>query len=94
MSIDAMNAARGYGELARTLRPEAPATEGGLAAGAEAFAAAMDRADEATRGFAAGDATAQAVVEAIAQAEMALQTAVTVRDRIVGAYQEVLRMPL
>lgn len=91
MSIDALNAAQGYGGLAKTLKPE-PAQP--LAEGAKAFAAVMDRADAATQGFAAGTVDTQSVVEAIAQAEMALQTAVTVRDRIVGAYQEVLRMPL
>ena len=36
----------------------------------------------------------QSVVEALTSAEMALQTAVAVRDRVVEAYQEVLRMPI
>ena len=91
MSIDALNALQGYGGLAA--RPQA-AAPGPVAEAAKAFAAALDRADEATRGFAVGAVDTQGVVEAVAQAEMALQTAVTVRDRIVGAYQEVLRMPL
>ena len=91
MSMDALSAVQGYGGLAKTLKPEPTPP---LAEGAKAFAAVMDRADAATQGFAAGTVDTQSVVEAIAQAEMALQTAVTVRDRIVGAYQEVLRMPL
>ena len=35
-----------------------------------------------------------ALVAALAQTELAVQTAVTVRDRVVEAYQEILRMPI
>jgi flagellar hook-basal body complex protein FliE len=42
----------------------------------------------------AGRADTQAVVEALAQTELAVQTAVAVRDRVVEAYQEILRMPV
>ena len=35
-----------------------------------------------------------ALVAALAQTELAVQTAVTVRDRVVEAYQEILRMPV
>ncbi|WP_112320740.1 flagellar hook-basal body complex protein FliE [Oceanibium sediminis] len=41
-----------------------------------------------------GRADPQAVVQALAATEMAIQTAVTVRDRVVEAYQEILRMPV
>jgi flagellar hook-basal body complex protein FliE len=34
------------------------------------------------------------VVLAVARAELALQTAVAVRDRVVAAYQDVMRMPI
>ncbi len=34
------------------------------------------------------------VVQAISQAQLTLQTLVTVRDRAVEAYQEVIRMPI
>lgn len=34
------------------------------------------------------------VVMAVANAELALQTVVTIRDRVVQAYQEILRMPI
>jgi flagellar hook-basal body complex protein FliE len=90
MSIDALNAVGGYGTLAKALRSEANPMHGAAAE----FGRVLDGADQAAKGFAAGETSAQGLVEAIAQAEMALQTAVTIRDRIVGAYQEVLRMPL
>ncbi|SLN31922.1 flagellar hook-basal body complex protein FliE [Pseudooctadecabacter jejudonensis] len=35
-----------------------------------------------------------ALVQALAQTELAVETAVTVRDRVVEAYQEILRMPV
>ncbi len=42
----------------------------------------------------AGKAEPHSVVEALAAAELALETAVTVRDKVVSAYQEILRMPV
>ncbi|GAA0605834.1 hypothetical protein GCM10009416_49040 [Craurococcus roseus] len=36
---------------------------------------------------------AEAVL-AVSRAELALQTAVAVRDRVVSAYQDVMRMPI
>jgi len=43
---------------------------------------------------AAGTANINDVVMAMSQAEMTLQTVVTLRDRAVQAYQEILRMPI
>ncbi len=41
-----------------------------------------------------GKADAHSVVKALAQTELAVETAVTVRDKVVEAYQEILRMPV
>ena len=41
-----------------------------------------------------GGADPHALVQALAQTELAVQTAVTVRDKVVEAYQEILRMPV
>lgn len=43
---------------------------------------------------AAGKADLSDVVTAVANAEATLQTVVTVRDRIIQAYQEIMRMPI
>jgi len=43
---------------------------------------------------AAGKAELVDVVTAVNNAEMALQTVVAVRDRMVAAYQEIMRMPI
>jgi flagellar hook-basal body complex protein FliE len=43
---------------------------------------------------AAGKADLNEVVTAVSKAEMTLQTVVTVRDKALQAYQEILRMPI
>ena len=43
---------------------------------------------------AAGKADITDVVTAVSQAEVALQTVVAVRDRVIAAYQDILRMPI
>jgi flagellar hook-basal body complex protein FliE len=41
-----------------------------------------------------GNADPTAVVQALAAAELTLDTATTIRDRVIEAYQEILRMPV
>ena len=41
-----------------------------------------------------GTADVAEVVTAVANAELALQTVVAVRDQVVAAYQEIMRMPI
>ena len=93
-------AARQYGAAKRVTAPTpaeggAPTNDGGMIAkGVENFAEVMKSVETSTTQYAAGQTDAQSVVEALANAEMALETAVTVRNRVVEAYQELLRMPI
>lgn len=41
-----------------------------------------------------GGSDLQDVVEAVNAAEISLQTVVNIRDRVISAYQEILRMPI
>jgi len=41
-----------------------------------------------------GKADLTDVVQAVTDAELTLQTVMTVRDRLVGAYQDIMRMPI
>ena len=41
-----------------------------------------------------GEANLTEVITAVASAEASLQTLVTVRDRVISAYQEIMRMPI
>lgn len=43
---------------------------------------------------ASGRANLQDVVEAVNAAEISLQTVVSIRDRVMSAYQEIMRMPI
>ena len=42
----------------------------------------------------AGSGNVTEMVSAVAQAELALQTTMAVRDRVVQAYQDIMRMPI
>jgi flagellar hook-basal body complex protein FliE len=50
--------------------------------------------EQMTVGAVQGTAELTDVVTAIANAEITLQTVVAVRDRMISAYQEILRMPI
>lgn len=41
-----------------------------------------------------GKADLQQVVEAVTQAELSLQKVTAIRDRVISAYQEIMRMPV
>lgn len=62
------------------------ALEGAIAAGKQADAQSM----QAVTGH--GDLTQ--VVTAVSRAELALQTTVAVRDRVLQAYQDIIKMPI
>ena len=52
------------------------------------------KAEAMTAKAVAGEADILEVVSAVSNAEMTLQTVVAVRDRVLGAYQEIMRMPI
>ena len=61
---------------------------------AKDFANTVANSERAASAYMVGKADPHSVVEAIATAELAVETAVTVRNRVVEAYQELLRMPI
>jgi len=102
MEIQSSFASQLY-DTARKLSSEAPAQDGPVAGQsfAETFAEAgrdilgtLRTGETAATAAVSGQGDLQSVVEALSQAEIALQTAVSVRDRVVEAYQQVLRMPV
>ncbi len=56
--------------------------------------AAGQRADAQAMSVAAGKANVVDVVTAVAESETALQTMVAVRDRMLSAYEEIMRMQI
>jgi flagellar hook-basal body complex protein FliE len=102
MTTAALTAVRAYEAQARALDQDGPtpATQAGTG-----FAALLDSAMTSARevggaadaGLAAqavGKAEVVDVVTAVAEAELTVQTIVAVRDRVISAYQEILRMPI
>lgn len=100
MALDALKAAEIYQSVAR-IGAEAPRAE----AARPAFAGLVERAiaetgtslkagEAAAAQVAAGEASLVDVVTAISAAEVALETAIAVRNRVIEAYQEIMRMPI
>lgn len=88
-------AARNYG-AARPLTTPDPAggarTELGRAA--ESFAQTLARAETAATETIQGTGDPHRLVAALSEAQLAVETVVAVRDRVVEAYMEILRMPV
>ena len=58
------------------------------------FADTLAKGDQTARAAMTGQADPHALVEALAASSLAVETAVTLRDKVVEAYQEILRMPV
>lgn len=58
------------------------------------FAQTLAHSEEVSKQSMIGDADPHALVQALAQTELAVEAAVTVRNKVVEAYQEILRMPV
>ena len=100
MDVTASIAAQAYARARPATTPAPPTAPGGqsLEAGfarvADSFAQTVQRGEATSKAAMTGRADAHALVEALAATELAVETAVTVRDRVVEAYQEILRMPV
>ncbi|MEM9317772.1 MAG: flagellar hook-basal body complex protein FliE [Pseudomonadota bacterium] len=60
----------------------------------QSLAATVQNGENIARASMTTGANPHALVTALAQTELAVETAVTIRDRVVEAYQEILRMPV
>lgn len=109
MAISFNAAANAYGNAARlidqaakggTPAPTAPSGQGGndfASALSEAVQGVVDSgkaADVKAMDLVNGKGDVVDVVTAISQTEMAIETMVTVRDRVISAYEEIMRMPI
>jgi flagellar hook-basal body complex protein FliE len=74
--------------------PDGGALGNGLAQAASDFASTLQESEQTALAAMTGGADPHALVQALAQTELAIETAVTVRDKVVEAYQEILRMPV
>jgi flagellar hook-basal body complex protein FliE len=99
-------AAGAYSALARLVDPSAALGQGASAvAGASSFGAILKgalgavaeaghKAEAQTQAVAAGKANIVDVVTAVSETEVAVEALVSVRDKVISAYEEIMRMPI
>ncbi len=96
MDARSLSAVQNYGAAKPATQPD-PDTDGAggqFRAAFQDFAATLQRGEETAMAAMTGDADPHALVQALAQTELAVETAITVRNKVVEAYQEILRMPV
>ena len=95
MTVPALSAASAAQAYSRTEAGQPASLEGFGAALTDALQGVVDaghRADQSSAQAIAGTGNLTDVVAAVNRAELALQTTTAVRDRMVQAYQEIMRM--
>ncbi|PRY77602.1 flagellar hook-basal body complex protein FliE [Yoonia maritima] len=86
--------AQNYAASKTATAPDAGSSGNAILGAAQDFMSTMQASENTAMQAMTTGADPHALVEALAQTELAVQTAVTVRDRVVEAYQEILRMPV
>ncbi|KQI69937.1 flagellar hook-basal body protein FliE [Loktanella sp. 3ANDIMAR09] len=93
MDIRSAIVAQNYASNLAATKPE-PNAATAVAGAAQDFMATLNASEAAALQSMSGAGDPHTLVQALAQTELAVQTAVTVRDKVVEAYQEILRMPI
>lgn len=96
MESSPISAAQFYASAKPATKPQISQEEagGGLTQAVSDFASTLKQGEDTAKAAMTGNADLPTLVEALAKSELAVETAVTVRDKVVEAYQEILRMPV
>lgn len=96
MDIKTSYATQLYGKARSLTAPTAPSGHGENAFGqfAQSFADTLAKGEQTAKSAMTGGADPHALVEALANSQLAVETVSTLRDKVVEAYQEILRMPI
>jgi flagellar hook-basal body complex protein FliE len=105
MNVTASAAASAYASAARTVadptkavavKTDSPGGDFGamVREAVDQTVATLESGENATLAQATGRADIVDVVTAVAETEVTLKTLVAVRDRVISAYQEIMRMPI
>jgi len=97
MDMKTSFAAQTYAQARPATAPQAQPDESaasGFAKLAGSFADTLMKGEETAKAAMVGGADPHALVQALAATELAVETAVTLRNKVVEAYQEILRMPV
>jgi len=92
MDISSTLAQRAYGQNIAPKPSEKQNPAPDFIKAAEAFAQTVPQGEDTARASLTTGADPHALVTALAETKLAVETAVTVRDKVVEAYQEILRM--
>ena len=98
-------AANAYASLARLTDPQSLTKAAGEGSSGPSFGAMLKEAvnainqtsrasDTQTQAMAAGKANIVDVVTAVAETEVAIDALVSVRDKVISAYEEIMKMPI
>ena|SRR5688572_8169853 len=98
-------AAQAYASLARISDPTAVTKTAGEGASGQNFGALLKEAvgalnavarnsDSQTQAMVAGKANIVDVVTAVAETEVTIDALVSVRDKVIAAYEEIMKMPI
>lgn len=96
MDVRTSLAAQSYAQ-ARSVAAPSPqpgGAEAGFARALGSFAETLAQGEQTARAAMTGGADPHALVQALASSQLAVETVATVRDKVVEAYQEILRMPV
>ncbi|NEY91138.1 flagellar hook-basal body complex protein FliE [Tabrizicola oligotrophica] len=94
MDVRTSLATQSYAQARSAAAPKPGAAEAGFARLAGSFAETLAQGEQTARAAMTGGADPHALVQALASSQLAVETVATVRDKVVEAYQEILRMPI
>jgi flagellar hook-basal body complex protein FliE len=100
MAVNIGSAINAYANAAKIMSNAAPPTAGGESFGEllqNAASSTMDtlkKGEQASLQAVTGNADLASVTQAVTDAQVALQTVVAVRDRVISAYQDIIKMPI
>lgn len=94
MDIRQTLAAQAYTPASMTQQPSQAEDGNAFTQALGSFAETVAHGEAQARAAMTTGADPHSLVTALAQTELAVETAVTIRDRVVEAYQEILRMPV
>jgi len=94
MDIRSSNATQLYAKARTAAAPQAGQGENALGNFAQSFADTLAKGEQTAKSAMTGGADPHALVEALANSQLAVETVSTLRDKVVEAYQEILRMPI
>ncbi|SPF81213.1 flagellar hook-basal body complex protein FliE [Pseudoprimorskyibacter insulae] len=93
MDVRSLFAAQKYSATKPATQAE-PIVQSPAAEVARSFEQTLQSAEALSQSAMVQDADPHALVQALAQSELAVETVVTVRNKVVEAYNEILRMPV